>query len=66
MLGMAMTNRIAIASSLTLLQVTSSELLPLEHWELGTYSSLIFARIFLLSTPFIGPLVRLHDMPHYF
>ena len=65
MLGLAMTGRIAIAISLTLLQVTSSELLPLEHRELGTYSSLIFARIFLLSAPFIGPLVSLHKMAHY-
>lgn len=60
-LGLAMTGRIAIAISLTLLQVTSSELLPLEHRELGTYSSLIFARIFLLSTPFIGPLAMYGD-----
>jgi hypothetical protein len=59
MLGLAMMDRIAIASSLTLLQVTSSELLPQEHQQLGIFSSIIFARICLLSAPFIGSLVSL-------
>jgi hypothetical protein len=57
MLGLAMVGRIAIASSLTLLQVASSELLPLTHRQLGIFSCVTFARICLLSAPFIGSLV---------
>ncbi|KAJ4446798.1 hypothetical protein ANN_13496, partial [Periplaneta americana] len=56
MLGMAMVGRVAIATSLTLLQVASSELLPPDHRQLGIFSSVTFARIFLLSAPFIGSL----------
>lgn len=66
MLGLAMTGRIAIASSLTLLQVTSSELLPLEYQEFGIFSSVTFGRICLTSAPFNLRLVRLNEMVHYF
>ncbi|XP_069696302.1 organic cation transporter protein-like isoform X2 [Periplaneta americana] len=61
MLGMAMAGRVAIATSLTLLQVASSELLPPDHRQLGIFSSVTFARIFLLSAPFIGSLAMYGD-----
>jgi hypothetical protein len=65
MLGLALTGRIAIACSLTLLQVTSGELLPPEYQELGILSSVTFARICLSFAPFNLLLVRLHKMVHY-
>jgi len=65
MLGLAMTGRIAIATSFTLLHVTSSELLPLEYRELGTFSGSTFGRMCLSSAPFNVSLVRLNEMVHY-
>ena len=65
MLGLAMTGRIAIATSLTLLQVTSGELLPLEYRELGIFSSTTFGRMCLSCAPFNVSLVRLNEMVHY-
>jgi len=65
MLGLAMTGRIAIATCFTLLQVTSSELLPSEYRELGTFSATTFGRMCLSSAPFNVSLVRLKEMIHY-
>jgi len=65
MLGLAMTGRIAIASSLTLLQVTSSELLPLEYQGIGMFSAVTFGRICLSSAPFNVTLVSLNEVVHY-
>jgi hypothetical protein len=65
MLGLALTSRIAIACSFTLLQVTSSELLPLEYRDIGIFSSVTFARICLLNAPFILLLVSLHVMVYF-
>jgi len=61
MLGLAMTGRMAIATSLTLLQVTSGELLSLEYQELGVFSSTTFGRTCLSFAPFNVSLVRLNE-----
>ncbi|PSN45165.1 hypothetical protein C0J52_03911 [Blattella germanica] len=49
-LGLAMMGRVAIAVSLTVLQVKSGELLP----QVSIFSCVTLARVFLLSAPFIG------------
>jgi hypothetical protein len=64
MLGLAMTGRIAIATSFTLLQVTSSELLSLEYQELGIFSAVTFGRICLSFAPFNVMLVRSNELVH--
>jgi hypothetical protein len=61
MLGLAMTGRMAIATSLTLLQVTSGELLSLEYQELGVFSSTTFGRTCLSFAPFNVSLVKYGD-----
>ena len=65
MLGLAMAGRIAIATSFTLLQVTSGELLPLEYREIGIFSSGTFGRMCLSSAPFNVNLVMFNELVHY-
>lgn len=72
MVSLGMIGRIAIAASLTLLQVKSSELLEPQCRLIGIFSCVTFARVFLLTAPFIGTLVsnyitlRVFEMPQYY
>ncbi|XP_071439747.1 organic cation transporter-like protein [Hetaerina americana] len=57
LLALAMIGRIAVACSLTLLQVSSAEIVSTtspDHQKMTSLSSVTFARICLLSAPFIG------------
>lgn len=57
MVVLGMAGRIAIATSLTLLQVASGELIEPDFRRIAMFSAVTIARVFLLSAPFIGTLV---------
>ncbi|XP_046399603.1 organic cation transporter protein-like [Ischnura elegans] len=56
LLILAMVDRIAIACSLTLLQVSAAEVVPADQQKMASVSTVTLARVFLCGAPFVGVL----------